>query len=81
MSEAQTRREQLTAVWRISPLEAWELVQAGRAVLVDTRDRAQYDEMHALGAKSVPLAEIEASPNVPALAAISHDQTIIFYCT
>lgn len=81
MSEAQTRRQQLGTIRRISPDEAWTLAKSSRAILVDTRDPRQYKEMHAQGAIDVPLAEIESSPRVAALASIPADKSIIFYCT
>lgn len=81
MSEAQSRRQQLGVIRRISSGEAWPLVRSGRAVLVDTRDPRQYHEMHAQGAIDVPLAEIESSSHIPALASIPADKSIIFYCT
>lgn len=81
MSEAQTRHQQRGTVRRISVEEAKALVQSGQAVLIDTRDRRMYGEMHATGAIDVPLAEIESSATIPALAAISSDKSIIFYCT
>ena len=81
MSEAQTRRQQLGTIRRISPDEAWALAKSGQAVLVDTRDPRMYEEMHAQGAIGVPLVEIESSPRVPALASIPADKSIIFYCT
>src|SRR3989454_6075571 len=37
------------------------LIDAGRGVLVDARDRRLYDNAHATGAISLPLSEIEAA--------------------
>ena len=49
------------AVSGLTPAQAHELVAGGRAVLVDTRDRRLFDNAHATGALSVPLATIEAA--------------------
>src|SRR3989442_15344599 len=48
------------AVSRLTPAEAHELLAAGRAVLVDTRDARVFDNAHAAGALSLPLSTIEA---------------------
>jgi rhodanese-related sulfurtransferase len=45
-------------------------------VIVDVRDRVYYDEMHAAGAISIPLSELEAR-----LGELNPDQWIILYCT
>ena len=50
---------------RVSPVEARALVTGGSAVLVDTRDRRLYDNLHPVGALSLPLAEIEATGGRP----------------
>lgn len=60
-------------VWRLPVGDARALIEAARAVLVDTRDRRLYDNAHAEGAISLPLAEIEA-------AAPPADRILILYC-
>ena len=47
--------EDTNAVRRISVSEAHALLDAGRGVLVDVRDRRLYDNTHAAGAVSLPL--------------------------
>lgn len=58
---------------RLAVGDARALIDAGRAVLVDTRDRRLYDNAHAEGAISLPLAEIEAT-------ALPADRILILYC-
>jgi rhodanese-related sulfurtransferase len=43
----------------VSTLEATQLMNRSDALVVDVRDAAEYAKGHILGAKSVPLAEIE----------------------
>jgi rhodanese-related sulfurtransferase len=81
MSERRSTRAELTSIARVSPAEARDLIDGGRAVLVDTRDRRYYQEAHALGAVSVPFAEIRRSGDHPALRAVPHGHRIILYCT
>lgn len=81
MSDTQTRRAQLSTVRRVSPQEAQAMLQSGRAVIVDAREHALYEEMHAQGAINIPLAEIESSSSLSQLEGISEEQAIIFYCT
>ena len=45
--------------------QAHELVAAGRGVLVDTRDARLFDNAHAAGALSLPLATLEAAQGRP----------------
>jgi len=58
VSERRVSRKDLEGIPRISPAEAREMVEAGRAVLVDTRDPRYYTDAHALGSISVPFAEV-----------------------
>ena len=44
---------------RVSPQEAFEAMQSGQAILVDTRSRSDFDLSHAQGAINIPLAEAE----------------------
>ena len=60
-------------VSRLSAGDARALIEAGRAVLVDTRDRRLYDNAHAEGALSAPLADIDAT-------ALPADRILILYC-
>jgi rhodanese-related sulfurtransferase len=65
--------DDLTDLQRLTVGEARALIDAGRAVFVDTRDRRLYDNAHAEGALSLPLAEIAA-------AALPADRILILYC-
>ncbi|HEU5262872.1 MAG TPA: rhodanese-like domain-containing protein [Gemmatimonadales bacterium] len=71
---------ELPAVRRISVAEAQALVTAGRAVLVDTRDRRLYDNAHAAGAVSLPLSAIEAAKGQLLPDSVPPDRLLILYC-
>jgi hypothetical protein len=62
-------------VVRIDPARAWEMLEAGEAVLVDVRVAGSYAQEHAAGAISMPIAEVQArAGELPA------DKLVIFYC-
>ncbi|HNX45983.1 MAG TPA: hypothetical protein PKK90_04640 [Anaerolineaceae bacterium] len=61
---------------RISPQEAYQAVQNGDAVLLDTRSAEQFAASHAAGALSLPVADVEA-----ALATLDPEVWYITYCT
>jgi hypothetical protein len=63
-------------VQRIAPAEAKALLDQGKAVLYDVRSEDIFMERHAVGAQSLPLAEIEAR-----LASLPKDKMLILYCT
>jgi len=71
---------ELPAVRRISVAEAQALVGAGRALLVDTRDRRLYDNAHPSSALSLPLSEIEAVNGQIAPDVVPPDRLLILYC-
>lgn len=81
MSEPRVARRELESIRRLSAEEARDLVERRRAVLVDTRDPSYYAEAHAVGAISVPFAEIRRSPLHPRLQSVPEDQQLILYCT
>jgi len=64
----------------LTAAQAHELVTAGRGVLVDTRDRKLFDNTHAAGALSLPLAILEAAQGHAPVGALPPDRTIILYC-
>lgn len=66
----------LSQISRVDVATARNALDAGQAVIVDVRDRVYYDEMHAAGAISIPLSEIEAR-----LGELDPDDWIILYCT
>jgi hypothetical protein len=62
-------------VARIDPAQAWPMLQAGEAVLVDVRVEGSYAEEHAKGAISMPIAEVPARAET-----LPPDKLVIFYC-
>ncbi len=60
----------------IGPEEAFEMVQAGDAVLVDVRSEVAYLETHLAGAINVPLQQMQGA----ASQLESRGQTAITYC-
>jgi len=69
-----------TPVTGLTAAQAHELVAAGRGVLVDTRDRRLFDNAHAAGALSLPLATIEAAQGHAPAGLLPPDRKIILYC-
>jgi hypothetical protein len=63
-------------VQRITPADAKALLDAGTAVLYDTRTLNGYRGQHAAGAQSFPRGVEEAR-----FAELPADKTLIFYCT
>ena len=72
--------EDTNEVWRISVSEARALLDAGRGVLVDVRDRRLYDDTHAAGAVSLPLAVIQATQGRVPAGVVPPDRVLILYC-
>ena len=52
-------------VGRVSAADAVRLINREKAVLIDISDPAEYAAGHAVGAKSVPLASLETSRDLP----------------
>jgi rhodanese-related sulfurtransferase len=50
---------------RVSAADAVRMINRERAVLIDISEPAEYAAGHALGARSVPLASIESSRELP----------------
>jgi rhodanese-related sulfurtransferase len=50
---------------KVSTTEAVMLINRERAVLIDVSEPAEYAAGHAAGAKSVPLARLESSADLP----------------
>ncbi len=67
------------AARRISLAEGRALIEAGQGVLVDTRDRAAHDGVHAEGAISAPF-NVMTGRRVLRLEAVPEGQTLILYC-
>jgi rhodanese-related sulfurtransferase len=64
----------------LTAAQAHELVAGGRGVLVDTRDRRLFENAHAAGALSLPLAVLEAADGRAPAGLLPPDRTIILYC-
>jgi len=79
MTYSDATRAELGAIRRVSVAEARALVDQGEGLLVDTRDRRLFDNAHAGGAASVPLAEIVAAP-LEAVRGLPPARTLILYC-
>ncbi|MEP7057256.1 MAG: rhodanese-like domain-containing protein [Caldimonas sp.] len=54
-----------TAGIKVSTADAVHLINRERAVLIDISEPAQYAAGHAVGARSVPLASLEGSRELP----------------
>jgi len=50
---------------RVSAADAVRMINREKAVLIDISDPAEYAAGHAVGAKSVPLASLETSRDLP----------------
>jgi hypothetical protein len=61
---------------RVTPQEAYQAVQNGEAVLLDTRGPSQFAALHATGAFNIPINEVEAR-----LRDLDPDVWYITYCT
>jgi len=68
------------AVSGLTATQAHELVAAGGGVLVDTRDGRLFDNAHAAGALSLPLATLEAAQGRAPVGVLPPDRTLILYC-
>jgi predicted sulfurtransferase len=61
---------------RITVNEAKDLLEKGKAVVIDVRNQASYDQGHIRGAKLIPAGEI-----LNHLDELPRDKTIITYCS
>jgi len=50
---------------KVSTADAVQLINRERAVLIDVSEPAEYAAGHAIGARSVPLANLESSRDLP----------------
>ncbi|TMA32788.1 MAG: rhodanese-like domain-containing protein [Deltaproteobacteria bacterium] len=66
----------------IAPAEAAAQVKAGKAVVVDVRERGELDAGMAQGAHWYPTSSIQSDPEGyrKFLDSLPQDQTIVFYC-
>ncbi len=74
--------QEAPAVEAITPAHAAAQVKAGKAILVDVRERSEIDSGMAEGARWYPTSSIESDPDSfqKFVAALPEDQTIVFYC-
>lgn len=63
----------------VSALQATQLMNREDALVIDVRDPGEYGAGHILGAKSVPLARLEAG-EVPAEVVKRKNRSVIVYC-
>jgi rhodanese-related sulfurtransferase len=63
----------------VGTAEATRLINREDALVLDVREAGEYGAGHVLGAKSVPLARLEAN-DVPNEVAKRKDKPIIVYC-
>ena len=63
-------------VRRIGPEQLKEMLDAGSAVLYDTRPKTAYDAEHITGAISMPFEEVSKRAGE-----LPQDKTLVFYCT
>jgi rhodanese-related sulfurtransferase len=61
----------------VSPAQATNLINREDALVIDVRDTGEYGAGHALGAKNVPLAQIESGAGD---VSKKKDATLIVYC-
>jgi rhodanese-related sulfurtransferase len=47
-------------------------------VIIDSRSRSQYDEIHIKGAINIPLQDIESDPSLPK---VPKEVKLVFYCS
>jgi rhodanese-related sulfurtransferase len=71
-----------SAVERITPAEAAAQAKAGRAVIVDVRERNEIASGMAEGARWYPTSSIQSDPDAFAkfVSGLPADQTVVFYC-
>src|SRR5262245_16245865 len=69
-------------VEKISPTDAAAQVNAGKAVLVDVRERSELDAGMAQGARWYPTSAIKSDPAafLGFVLSLPEDRTVIFYC-
>jgi rhodanese-related sulfurtransferase len=70
------------AVEAIAPAEAARQMKAGKAIVIDVRERGELDGGMAEGARWYPTSSIESDPDAyrKFIASLPEDQTLVFYC-
>ena len=74
--------QEARTVEKISPTDAAAQASAGKAILVDVRERNELDAGMAQGARWYPTSSIKSDPDAyrEFVASLPADQTIVFYC-
>jgi rhodanese-related sulfurtransferase len=69
-------------VEKISPTDAAAQVSAGKAILVDVRERSELEAGMARGARWYPTSAIKSDPDayLKFVGSLPADQTLVFYC-
>ena len=62
---------------KISPVQAYDMAEGGKARLVDIRESTEYAQMHIAGARLAPLSIIDQYPVKDAEAP---EKPIVFFC-
>ncbi len=62
-------------VRRIGPAELQKMIEAGEAVAVDVRSKANFDQGHIKGSLSIPREELPSR-----LSELPKDKIAVFYC-
>ena len=63
-------------VRRVTPQEAREMVEKGKAIIVDVRGEDSYKAGHVKGARLIPINEVESR-----IKELPRDKMIITYCS
>jgi len=63
-------------VRRITPADARQAFDSGKAIIVDVRDEASYKAGHIKGARWIPVNEIESR-----IKELPRDKMIVTYCS
>lgn len=66
----------------IAPAEAAQQMKAGKAIVIDVRERSELDAGMAEGARWYPTTSIESDPDAyrKFLASLPEERTLVFYC-
>ena len=69
-------------VEKISPTETAAQMKAGKAIVIDVREREELDDGMVQGARWYPTSSIKADPERfrKFIGSLPEDQTLVFYC-
>ncbi len=82
LAPAKFTAEQALKVEAITPAEAAAQMKAGKAILIDVRERDELAAGMAQGARWYPTSSIQSDPDAyrKFIASLPADQTLVFYC-